>query len=51
MFDIRLGFYKLLKSAEREEGGKKQNISLGNTDFMYFFHTQLAVFCLICHQN
>lgn len=44
MFDIRLGFYKLLKSTERVGGKKENNTSLGNTDFMYFFHTQLAVF-------
>jgi len=44
MFDISSSFSKMLKSTEE----KKLH---GNSEFMGFFHTQLGMFCRVCHQN
>ena len=48
MFDITDCLCELLKCMDGTGGRtkkKKKKKSCGNTDFMYFFHTQLGMFC------
>ena len=47
MFDITDCLCELLKCMDGTGGRTKKNKkkSCGNTDFMYFFHTQLGMFC------